>query len=375
MFRILLTAGTKAQRLLINSTLSVVMLIGLQTSLASAAGLTDLGNQVDRLMQDYDGDNIPGASVGIYQGNRTLMAKNYGLRDLEHKEAVTAETNFRTASLTKAFTATAVMQLIEANTISLTDSITDLFVDFPAYGSKITIHHLLSHTSGLIDYETLVKSKNLTQVTDAEVVELMKQQRSTYFNPGSRFRYSNTGYAVLAEIVRIKSNAKFHSYLEENIFEPLDMHETVAFVNGETTVNQRAYGYSMVGSSYKRDDQSRTSAVLGDGGIYSSTKEFFYWYQMWINGSSILSRQSQTLMTTPKQLNNGSKTAYGYGWFLDAFEGQERISHTGSTVGQKHALAIFPEKQLGIVILTNRQNSAPWLIVDKIARIVLNGYK
>lgn len=349
-----------------------LVLLTMQDAYATSHTPDDLASQVDRMMQDYDDNNVPGASVGIFEGSRIRLYKNYGLRDLENDEPVTSETNFRTASLTKAFTATAIMQMVEAKRIDLNDTLTDLFDDFPSYGSKITVHHLLSHSSGLLDYENFVKKMVLNQVTDSDVVELMKQQRSTYFSPGSRFRYSNTGYAVLAEIVRKRSQTSFHNYLKEQIFSTLGMHETVALVQGENSVNLRAYGYSMVGSSYKRDDQSRTSAVLGDGGIYSSTSDLFNWYRMWIYGSPVLTPESQKLMTTAKQLNNGTKTKYGYGWVVDTFEGHDRISHTGSTVGQRHAIAIFPKKQIGIIILTNRQNSAPWLIVDKIADIILD---
>lgn len=347
-------------------------LLTIQEAYATSFTPDDLASQIDRMMQDYDGNNIPGASVGIFEGNRIRLYKNYGLRNLENTESVTSETNFRIASLTKAFTATAVMQLVEAQRIDLNDTLTDLFDDFPSYGSKITVHHLLSHTSGLLDYENFSKQTLQNQVTDSDVVELMKQQRSTYFTPGSRFRYSNTGYAILAEIVRIRSQTTFHNYLKEHIFSELGMHETVAHVQGENSVNSRAYGYSMVGSSYRRDDQSSTSAVLGDGGIYSSTSDLFNWYKMWIHGSQVLTSESQKLMTTPKQITNGTKTKYGYGWVVDTFKGHERISHTGSTVGQRHALTILPKKQIGIIILTNRQNSAPWLIVDKIADILLD---
>jgi CubicO group peptidase (beta-lactamase class C family) len=335
------------------------------------ADIDDLESRIDDLMQDYDGDNIPGAAVAIYSDEHILFQKNYGLRNLESRELVTSDTNFRTASLTKAFTATAILQLVEAEKVQLQASLTEIFKDFPTYGKGITLHHLLSHTSGLLDYENLLPSDSSKQVTDRDVLEIMKRQRSTYFSPGTRFRYSNTGYAILAEIVSAVSGKKFHQYLVEHIFEPLGMDATLAYVQGENSISNRAYGYSMLTSGYKRSDQSQTSAVLGDGGIYSSTMDLRNWHVMWTGGSSVLTSESSIIMTTPKKLNNGSDTQYGYGWFVDMFDGNRRISHTGSTVGQKHSIAIFPEKKLGIVILTNRQNSAPWLITDKLAHLLL----
>ncbi len=342
------------------------------SALDGVLNVGDLESRIDELMQDYDGDNIPGAAVAIYSDEHVLIQKNYGLRNLEARELVTSDTNFRTASLTKAFTATAILQLVEAEKVSLQTNLTEIFKDFPAYGKRITLHHLLSHTSGLLDYENLLPSDSSKQVTDRDVLEIMKRQRSTYFSPGTRFRYSNTGYAILAEIVSAVSGKRFHQYLIEHIFRPLGMDTSLPYVPGENSISNRAYGYSMLTNGYKRSDQSQTSAVLGDGGIYSSTMDLRNWHVMWSGGSSLLTPESSIIMTTPKKLNNGSDTQYGYGWFVDMFDGNRRISHTGSTVGQKHSIAIFPEKKLGIVILTNRQNSAPWLIQDKIAHHILS---
>ena len=331
----------------------------------------DLGQKVDELMQDYDGENIPGASVAIFFEDKILLQKNYGLRNLENHDVVDSYTNFRTASLTKAFTATAIMQLYEAGKLDLNSAMPALFENFPSYGSKITVHHLLTHTSGLLDYENLVPVNQPGQVTDSDVLEIMQKQRSTYFTPGTRFRYSNTGYAILAEIVKKISQRPFHEYLREHIFEPLGMSGSVAFVAGENAVNDRAYGYSMLTSGYKRTDQSQTSAVLGDGGIYSSCEDFRKWHSMWDGGLSVLTEASKSRMLTANRLPNGTLTQYGYGWFIDEFEGHRRFYHTGSTIGQKHSIAIFPEKRLALLILTNRENSAPWLIVDRIAKIIL----
>jgi CubicO group peptidase (beta-lactamase class C family) len=125
-------------------------------------------------------------------------------------------------------------------------------------------------------------------------------------------------------------------------------------------------------SGYKRTDQSQTSAVLGDGGVYSSSEDLRKWHWMWDGGDSVLSEASKSRMVTANRLQNGTLTKYGYGWFIDNFEGQRRISHTGSTIGQKHCIAIFPERKLAILILTNRENSAPWLIGDRIAKLILN---
>lgn len=340
--------------------------------LANSSYANDLAREVDNLMQDYDGESIPGASLAIFHRNQILLQRNYGLRDLEMREPAESSTNFRIASLTKAFTASAIMQLSESANLDINSKLTEIFDDFPSYGSRITLHHLLTHTSGLYDYENLIPANYPGQIKDSDVLELMKKQRSTYFTPGTRFRYSNTGYAILAQVVSKISGITFQDYLRDRIFTPLGMSHSVAYVDGENFVTNRAYGYSLLTSGYTRNDQSPTSAVLGDGGIYSSIQDFGAWYRMWVGEPGVLSPKSIAQMLTPNRLANGDVTRYGYGWFIDEFENHPRLSHTGSTVGQKHAFAIFPDQNLGILILTNRTNSAPWLIVDKIARMILD---
>ena len=205
------------------------------------------------------------------------------------------------------------------------------------------------------------------QITDKGVLDLLATERSGYFTPGSRFRYSNSGYAILACIVEKITSTPFQDYLRDHVFLPLQMHQTVAYVKNYNDVVERAFGYSPNGNGFKFTDQSSTSAVLGDGGIYSSIRDLHQWLQMWSGGNSVLSPGSMTSMTDPNRLNNGQATNYGFGWFVDQFGNTRKISHTGSTIGQKHAIAFYPEKNLGIVILVNRENAAPWEILDSIA--------
>ena len=331
----------------------------------------DLEKVVDQFMIEFDHPDTPGAAVGIFHNNSIHFQKGYGQADLEAHGAVADVTNFRIASLTKAFTATAVLQLVESGLVSLDDSLVEIFPNFPPYGAAIKIRHLLNHTSGLIDYESLIPPDYQGQVTDHDVLLLMLKQRGTYHQPGSKFRYSNTGYALLAELVAMISQKTFQAYLSENIFQPLGMHDSVAYVEGDNEVSNRAFGYSPVGGGFKRTDQSPTSAVLGDGGVYSSVQDLSIWYQMWNGGTGVLSAASIQQMLTPGRLNDNRPISYGFGWFIDKFDGRNRISHTGSTIGQKHAIAFFPEEQFGVLILTNRENAAPWKTLDQIANWII----
>lgn len=328
---------------------------------------SELEAKIDKLMARYSGANTPGASVAIFQEEGILFAKAYGLRDLETQAVTSPQTNYRIASLTKAFTATAIMQLVEGGLLKLDTNLKQVFPSFGDYGRNITVRHLLTHTSGIRDYETL---PFIGQITDQEVLALLGEQKSTDFIPGSRFRYSNSGYVLLACIVEAVSHLSFQDYLAERIFKPLKMDHTIAFVSGVNNVSDRAYGYSPSGSGFVLTDQSKTSATLGDGGIYSSLEDLFQWYRMWVIHDSVLRPETLELMTTPADLNSGKKTEYGFGWFLDKYKGTPKISHTGSTIGQKHALSFFPKKKLGIVVLVNRENAAPWETIEEITRLV-----
>jgi CubicO group peptidase (beta-lactamase class C family) len=296
-----------------------------------------------------------------------LLEKGYGLRNLEENAPTSPQTHYRIASLTKAFTATAILQLIEQGKLSLQTKLTDLWPDFPSYGRQISLHHLLSHTSGIKDYENLIPSSFSGQVSDKDVFQILSRQKSTYFRPGTQYRYSNSAYCILSQVIERVSALSFSSYLEKYIFNPLGMDTSVAFVKGMPPIRESALGYSPKANGFVLTDQSQTSATLGDGGIYTSVRELFHWLEMWGGGLSVISEESQRLMTTAKSLKSGKKTSYGYGWSLGTLGGWKKISHTGGTIGHKHAIAYFPEKKLGLVLLVNRENASPWDTLNEIS--------
>lgn len=339
----------------------------------SGSGLSrqELEEKVDSLLNRYSNPGVPGAAIGIFLNGEVILEKGYGLRNLEKKSSSTPNTHYRIASLTKAFTATAILQLIESGILTLETRLTDLFPAFPAYGNQITLHHLLSHTSGIKDYEGLIPSSFSGQVSDQDVFKILSTQKSTYFKPGTQYRYSNSGYCVLSQVIETVSGLSFSNYLERNIFKPLEMGTSVAYVKGMPAITERAWGYSPKGNGFILTDQSKTSATLGDGGVYTSVSQLLRWLGMWLgepsSDLSVLSEESRRLMTTAKKLESGKQTPYGYGWSLGSLGGYQKISHTGGTIGHKHAIAFFPEKKLGLVLLVNRETASPWEMLNEAA--------
>jgi CubicO group peptidase (beta-lactamase class C family) len=303
-------------------------------------------NSIDALMRDYSGE-VPGASVLVVHNGEVAFRKSYGMANLEERIAATPETNYRLASVTKQFTAASILLL----GIPLDDPITN-YLPLPAYANAITVRHLLTHTSGLIDYEDLIPAGTTRQLKDADVLELLAKQSTTYFSPGTQYRYSNSGYSLLSLIVERVSGQRFADFLRTKIFEPAGMKNSVAFEEGISTVSNRAYGYSREKSGWKRTDQSLTSAVLGDGGIYTSVDDLVHWVA-WLEAG----RFDRALVPATPTDDPGVK--YGFGWRISEHGRRTYVWHSGETIGFRNAIVRFPAEHLAVVVLTNRNEGEP----------------
>ena len=326
--------------------------------------------EIDRLFGEYDHPDVPGASVIAIRDGKVLYRHAYGLADVEAHTAATTATNYRLASVTKQFTAMAVLMLMDRGQLSLDDRLTKFFPDFPAYGKAITVREMLTHTSGLLAYEELLPAGRTTQLKDRDVLDLLRQQDHTYFPPGSQYRYSNTEYAHLALIVEKVSGMSFAAFLKKNIFEPLGMGGTVAFEDGVSTVANRAYGYSQKGSGFERTDQSLTSAVLGDGGVYSSVDDLYRWDQA-LYTSKLVRAATLEQAFTPAVLTDGKATQYGFGWETSEFHGMKSVSHSGGTIGFRTFLLRIPERKFTTIVLANRSEAKPGEIAEHIAELYM----
>ncbi len=337
----------------------VTILIVLSTILFLSGCTETREEKVDNLFHPYSGQNKPGAAVLIIKDGKSLFAKTYGQANLEQKIPVTAKTNFRLASVTKQFTATSILMLIDQGKLNYQTTLKEIFPDFPAYGKTISIKNILQHTSGLIAYEDLVPDTTSQQVHDKDVLQLMMEQDSTYFSPGVKYRYSNSGYAVLAMIIEKISGKTFAAYLEDNIFTPLKMDGTVAFERGISSVQDRAMGYAVTDSGIFDSDQSAYSAVLGDGGIYSNLEDLMKWDAS-LYTETLLKKETLQAAFTP------FKETYGFGWRIDEYKGHKRIHHTGSTSGFRNVIQRFPDDKFTVIVLTNRKEPGVAPLAEKL---------
>jgi CubicO group peptidase (beta-lactamase class C family) len=333
--------------------------------LTSSAAAQTVSDQVDSIMRRYAGD-VPSASVLVLENGKAVLRKSYGLADLEHRVPATHATNYRLASVTKQFTAAAILLLAQNHKLELADRVHRWLPSLPDALDSVTLTHLLTHTSGIIDYEDVMTPGTTVQVHDADVLKLLETQDSTYFKPGTSYQYSNSGYSLLALIVEHASGKKFAAFLHDRIFKPLGMNHTVAFEDGISTVSNRAYGYTFRNNVWTRKDQSSTSAVLGDGGIYSSIDDMAKWDAA-LYDSRLLSDESRRLAFSPHTATDKPDIKYGFGWRITG----ETLWHSGETSGFRNVIVRYPSRHLSVVILTNRDDPEPYETALEIAKLYL----
>ena len=321
--------------------------------------------KVDALMRDYAGD-VPGAAVLVLRDGQPVVRASYGLADLETHTPATPETNYRLASMTKQFTAASILLLAEDARLTLDARAHAWLPSLPKATETVTIRHLLTHTSGLIDYEDVIPENFAGQVHDADVLRLLETQDRTYFRPGTGYRYSNSGYALLALIVQRASGKTFAKFLRERIFQPLAMSNTVAYEDGISTVHNRAFGYTHEAGRWNRTDHDQTSAVLGDGGIYSSIDDLAKWDAALYDGR-LLQPSSLRAAFTPATRTDDPETEYGYGWRITG----ETLWHSGESVGFRNVIVRYPKRHMTVVVLTNRNEPEPYQLALEIAKTVI----
>jgi len=305
-------------------------------------------------MKRYDGDG-PGASLLVIRDGVPLVRRGYGFADLEHRVAATPQTDYRLASVSKQFTATAILLLAQDGKLSLDDRARRWLPSLPATADAITVRQLLSHQGGLIDYEDIMAADTSVPLRDKDVLTLLAKTDHLYFAPGTSYRYSNGGYAVLALIVEQASGMPFQDFLRQRIFLPLGMTGTLAYVAEGPPVPHRAFGYSEEGQHWLRTDQSMTSSVLGDGGIYSSIDDLARWDAA-LYDNRLLSDASRKAAFTPWTATDDPTVEYGYGWRITG----ETLWHSGETIGFRNVIVRYPKRHLTVVLLTNRNDPEPY---------------
>jgi CubicO group peptidase (beta-lactamase class C family) len=375
-----------------------LLTLGTASETPAQSSETPTDKKIDAVFSGVTSPDAPGLAVLVRKNGNTVFQRGYGVRDLRSKAKIDAHTNFRLASFTKQFTALAIMLLVHEGKLRYDETLTELFPDFPAYGRKITVRNLLNHTSGLPDYEDSMEAAEKAkgpiwspekQIQDAEVLELLRKETNGKFAAGTSWSYSNSGYVVLGLIVAKVSGKRYGEFLRARIFAPLRMNHTILYQKGKNEIVNRAFGHTKEKDALKKTDQSATSATLGDGGIYSNLGDLAKWDDALRNHTLLSENEFQPALTPVKladgsqphwpveanddNLHPGKPVSYGFGWFLDPYQGRQRMWHTGSTMGFRTVIEGFTDGDgLTVIILCNRTDLEPEKLALQAADIFLS---
>ena len=349
----------------------VLMLAVLPVPLAGQAP-ADAALQVDRIFVRWNSVDSPGCAVGVAQHGLTVLSRAYGMADLEHDIPNTPATIFEGGSVSKQFTAAAVILLALDGQLSVDDDVRKYVPEVPDYGTTITLRHMMNHTSGLRDWGSVAGisgwgRQNRTH-THAHVLDIVSRQSALNFEPGHEYSYSNTGYNLLAIVVGRVSGMSFAEFSKQRIFEPLGMTNTQWRDDYTRIVKGRSTAYSV------RDENIAIMRpienVYGNGGILSTVGDFLIWNEALTDGR-LGGPEFVRMMHDQGTLNDGRQIAYASGLQLRPFAGLPSITHTGSTSGYRAFLGRYPEQGLSVAMLCNASNVSTGATGGQIARIFL----
>jgi len=314
---------------------------------------------------EMEKQQIPGVAVAVMQNGVIILAKGYGLANVEHQVPVTPDTIFQSGSMGKQFTATAIMMLVEEGKLALDDSIAKYFTDAPADWQKITVRHLLTHTAGMTDYPSDFNFRR--DYTEDELLQRIKSVPLA-FQPGEKWSYSNLGYVTLGILIHKVSGQFYGDFLHERVFKPLGM-TTARVISVEDIVPHRAAGYRLVKGQLK--NQSWVSPSLNttaDGALYLTVYDMAKWDAA-LYTEKLLKRSSLEQMWTPVKLNNGTTLPYGFGWGVGSVGGHRVVEHGGAWQGFKAQISRYVNDKLTIVVFANSSRTNQGKIAHEIAAI------
>lgn len=352
---------------------TIVAACAAQSKVVQAAdGSADRHNKVDALFAPWNGTTTPGCAVAISRNGALDYARGYGMSNLEYDIAISPESIFHAASISKQFTAFSVALLAKDGMLSLDDDVRKYVPELPDYGTPITIRHLLHHTSGLRDQYTLLALAGWREddlITQDDVLQIVARQKALNFKPGSEYLYSNTGYTLLAAIVERVSKQSLRAFAEERIFKPLGMADTHFHDDHMEWVRRRT-------SAYQRRESGGWSVSIpmfdtyGATSLFTTALDLLKWEQNFVDarigGPEVIEE-----VLRPAKLDDGSDTGYAAGLVVGTYRGLRFFGHSGSDAGYRANVVHFPDQKLAAAALCNGATIAPWSLLRKAAEVYL----
>jgi CubicO group peptidase (beta-lactamase class C family) len=330
--------------------------------------LAEMDRQILALMTE---NRIPGVVIGVASRGRLVHTQSYGMADVELRVPVSDSSVFEIGSISKQFVAAATMLLVEEGRVGLDDSIHEYLSDLPSEWLGVTVRQLLTHTSGIPDYEEIQTYEAYRLRFTPEEIIRVAHSRPMDFEPGTGWYYSNTGYFLLSLIVERVEGRPLGAVLRSRIFEPLGMGQT-RMADPEDIIPHRVSGYwvDRMGVALMNRDATQTSSTLGAGGLVSSVHDMARWDEA-LYGNQLLSEASKTAMWTTAVLPNGDDTGYGFGWSVAEYRGSRALGHNGQVAGFVASFVRLPDAGVAIVVFANRYRASAGQLRNIVAETFL----
>jgi CubicO group peptidase (beta-lactamase class C family) len=329
--------------------------------------------RVDKIFEKWNRTDSPGCALSVMKDGRIIYKHGYGMANLDHDVTITPSTVFHVASMSKQFAAASIVLLAQQGKLSLDDDVRKFIPELPDFGSRITIRHLIHHTSGLRDQWNLLELAgwrySLDLITDEDVMSVVARQKDLNFRPGEKHVYCNTGYTLMAIIVKRVSDMSFREFTTKNIFEPLGMMKTHFRDDHAEIVKNNAYGYEPEkGGSFRLSNTNFDTA--GATSLHTTVEDLALWdenfYHPRVGGVSFLEQMLQR-----GRLDNGETLDYAFGLVLGKYKGLRTVDHAGGDAGYRSDMTRFPDQHFSAAVLCNSADTSPTSLVRKVADIYL----
>ncbi|PWF55558.1 serine hydrolase [Massilia glaciei] len=338
----------------------------------SAAAEQALAAQIDASISRHYKADAPGATVIVTRDGKTVFHKAYGMASVAKKQAMTPDMTLRIGSITKQFTAVAILMLVEEGKLALSDDITKFLPDYPTKGKKITVEQLLTHTSGIVSYTGKMDfaANNTKDLTVQQMIDTFKNDPLT-FEPGTNFAYNNSGYFLLGAVIEKVSGMPYAKFLEKRIFVPLGMNDT-AYEGYERSAATKAEGHSKKEAAYTPSAPLSMSLPYAAGSLVSNVDDLARW-EAAITGGKLINAASLAKAFTPFKLSDGSARDYGYGWQIGKLQGNQTIGHGGGINGFVSYALRIPQSKVFVAVLSNADSgiAAPEMVAQKAGAIAM----
>ncbi|MGV3697079.1 serine hydrolase domain-containing protein [Flavobacterium sp.] len=317
-------------------------------------------------MKDLNG---PGGTFMVSKKGKILYQKAFGKANIELDTNLTSDHVFQLGSMTKQFTAVAILMLEEQGKVKTSDAISKYIPDYPA-GDKITLHHLLTHTSGIKDFTKMKALKDIAQkeMSPKMMVDFFKNE-PVDFTPGEKFDYNNSGYVVLGHIIEVASGETYEDFIEKNIFQKIGMKKS-SYATDRQIINKRAYGYQKKENGYVNKTIINYSVPFSSGALMSTLNDMLKWQEA-LKKNTLISAETANKAFSKYKLNNGEELKYGYGWHIREINGIPTREHGGSIFGYKTMGVYVPSLDVYVLGFTNCDCISPTQLIQNIAKLVL----